>query len=366
MRQTTMIDRRLPHVARGRRGVTLTEVLIAMFVLAIGMMGILALFPLGAAQMAQAVKDERTAQLAAICEGHMRIFWRNACIKGDGSLVDDTTLFTYNPPNILGDPALMALDNPNVPLGTPPATFVSTDPTYLSNSKASKMSSPLFIDPIGFATQAVQDRQWVGGQLLQGILPRRSLQTITSLPSAQQQTAASIRLCALMDDLTFNSQGIATPVTRAGRYNAAFLLQRAKNNVRHEVNVKIIVYQGRPPADTPGAETYLGQTFVQPSSDNFIVASAGVPPLRKGTWILLMNREFTNPVPGSFNADAFADFYRVVGFEASGGFATISVSPPLREHSRGALGYPAQAVVLDNVAEVFDRGTISPFEAPAP
>ena len=33
-----------------------------MFILAIGLMGVLALFPMGVLQMAQAVKDERTAQ----------------------------------------------------------------------------------------------------------------------------------------------------------------------------------------------------------------------------------------------------------------------------------------------------------------
>ncbi len=54
---------------RSRQGLSLAEVLIALLILALGMMGILALFPLGAKQMADAIKDERTAQLAEMGEG---------------------------------------------------------------------------------------------------------------------------------------------------------------------------------------------------------------------------------------------------------------------------------------------------------
>src|SRR5476649_2280317 len=89
---------------KSRRGVTLTEVLIAMFVLAIGMMGVLALFPLGAAQMANAVKDERALQMAQIVEGHARIFWRNAY---PNSSITDTT----SPYGFYAEPGLQALDN---------------------------------------------------------------------------------------------------------------------------------------------------------------------------------------------------------------------------------------------------------------
>ena len=53
-------DRRSPV----RRGVTLTEVLVAMFVMAIGMISLLTLFPLGAMQVGQALRDDRATQLA--------------------------------------------------------------------------------------------------------------------------------------------------------------------------------------------------------------------------------------------------------------------------------------------------------------
>ena len=57
-----------------RNAVTLTEVLIAIFVLSIGLMALLSLFPLGAAQMAQALKDQRTAEASLSPES----IWRHS------------------------------------------------------------------------------------------------------------------------------------------------------------------------------------------------------------------------------------------------------------------------------------------------
>ena len=51
-----------------RPAVTLMEVLIAMFIMAIGMMALLALFPVGAVSMAQALKDDRCAYASVMAE----------------------------------------------------------------------------------------------------------------------------------------------------------------------------------------------------------------------------------------------------------------------------------------------------------
>jgi Tfp pilus assembly protein PilV len=56
---------------RGRRpdsGVTLVEVLVAILVQGVGLLALLTLFPLGVLEMAQAVKDDRTAAVAANAE----------------------------------------------------------------------------------------------------------------------------------------------------------------------------------------------------------------------------------------------------------------------------------------------------------
>jgi hypothetical protein len=45
-------------------GTTLVEVLLAIFVMGIGLLALLTLFPLGAQEMAQVIKDDRTAAIA--------------------------------------------------------------------------------------------------------------------------------------------------------------------------------------------------------------------------------------------------------------------------------------------------------------
>ena len=48
-----------------RTGITLLEVLAAIFVVGIGLLALLTLFPLGALEMAQAIKDDRAGKAAA-------------------------------------------------------------------------------------------------------------------------------------------------------------------------------------------------------------------------------------------------------------------------------------------------------------
>lgn len=48
----------------GQAGITLVEVLVAIFVTGVGLLALLTLFPLAALEMAQAIKDDRTAAAA--------------------------------------------------------------------------------------------------------------------------------------------------------------------------------------------------------------------------------------------------------------------------------------------------------------
>ena len=52
-----------PHPARP--GITLVEVLAAIFIMGVGLLALLTLFPLGALSMARAVRDDRAAAIAA-------------------------------------------------------------------------------------------------------------------------------------------------------------------------------------------------------------------------------------------------------------------------------------------------------------
>src|SRR4029079_1052426 len=54
------------HTRTGvRRGITLLEVLTAIFIMGVGLLAILTLCPLGALSMARAVRDDRAATIAA-------------------------------------------------------------------------------------------------------------------------------------------------------------------------------------------------------------------------------------------------------------------------------------------------------------
>src|SRR5258707_7714864 len=55
----------VPTMKSLRKGVTLIEALMAIFVTAIGLLSLLVLFPVGAFRMAQAITDDRSAHAAA-------------------------------------------------------------------------------------------------------------------------------------------------------------------------------------------------------------------------------------------------------------------------------------------------------------
>src|SRR5262245_31492828 len=127
-----------------RPGATLIEVLVAIFVMSIGLMALLALFPLGALRMAQAIKDDRAANTAAT----------GSSLAQARDLRNDITVggFAADP----SWPWLDAYADPNPP-GTPPAQRV-----YVADPDGP--SYPVFVDPIGFfMAVSYYDRWWVGG-----------------------------------------------------------------------------------------------------------------------------------------------------------------------------------------------------------
>lgn len=348
-----------------RRAVTLTEVLIAMFVMAIGMLGLLALFPLGAMHMAQAVKDERTAQLADICEGHARILWRNAYLNTNGSLNPDATVYA-------SAAELAAMDNPNAGFPAGAAHPFPNPPLAPVPPSSSAPSYPVYIDPLGFSNRGATDpsRWWVGGESagFPRVLPRRSVQaTLNANPAVQRR--AQIKLCTLLDDMSYTNQGLAADasqpqVNRGSKYTAAFLLQRPKNNVRHEVNLTIVTYQNRPLADSTLPEigmSAFSNVFPGSTSVSFSRAGLGtVAPVKKGGWILLTGVA-SNTTGSNQN---YADFYRVTGIaDGVNNTWALEVTPPIRQRTAGAF-YFTSVCILDGVVEVFDRGTLTPYEAP--
>ena len=352
-----------------------------MFVLAIGMMGVLALFPLGAAQMANAVKDERCLQTAQMVEGFARIFWRNAYPS------ESTPDFLPPPPAVPNswafqvEPTLQAFYNPDPTISEVPGNPGMLLTQSLIDPGSTDASFPIFIDPIGRAFQpTLATQQWVGGVVsgpvgTQQGLPRRTIAAITNAGGAAAQNTARIRLFSLIDDLSFDMNGnTAAPMSRAGRYNAAFVLQRPINGggTNHtRANLTVVVYQNRPVSDTPATETLLALGQQLTPGDTFVsFPKSGIPSLRKGSWILIHSQTQSSPNNVLHPIYSYANFYRIVSVQDNGANFFLEVSPPLKDNRPPnlppnqafwnvggvpTLTYNANIFALDGVAEVFDR-----------
>src|SRR5205085_9154401 len=99
-----------------RPGVTLMEVLIATGILAVGMLAIMALFPIGAVSMARAINQNRAADHAANSDAMFRYYWKKAWLDANGNIRQ------------LRRPAT----DPMPPLGSPYGTYATEQEPLIS------------------------------------------------------------------------------------------------------------------------------------------------------------------------------------------------------------------------------------------
>ena len=150
------------RIVRRRPGVTLTEVLVAIFIMALGLMALLTLFPLGALNMAQAIKDDRTANSAANSAANARAAWK-LLVESNGNTID---------PNLRA--AMMNGGSALVP-GPLPDRNGNPSPSY-----------PLYLDPVGYYnlypnTPPGTWQTWLAG--VSGSIPRRPLPIVPAPPN---------------------------------------------------------------------------------------------------------------------------------------------------------------------------------------
>src|SRR5580692_2061686 len=107
-----------------RAGITLIEVLVAIFIMGIGLLALLTLFPLGALSMAQAIRDDRINQAAL-----------NAQAIAETADVRHDTLI-YNPTT-------------GTDLFTNPATVGNAVPSLATVGTYDGPSYPVLADPFG-------------------------------------------------------------------------------------------------------------------------------------------------------------------------------------------------------------------------
>jgi hypothetical protein len=324
-----------------RRGATLVEVLVAIFLMGIGMLALLTLFPIGVLRMEQSLRDDRHT-LASI----------NATA-------------TANIQNVRSDPKLQA---------NATKTLFEIGPNGWANPSQHGPSFPVFMDPIGY----------------QNALPGASQDFVASdttlkssvyrIPTSFTPSKTSIlQWFAINDEILFETDDVpsATPPTAAAlpklnsasqldrntRVSWAYMLQRPASGDASLVNLSVVVYSDRPTSFsrqyTPAENLYQARFFPSTSKVELTYgATSVVPTLRSGDWILDCSVEqATDPVTGPYSIP-HATFYRVVSAtELSATQTVVEVQTPIRGFNRSLPEpYSGQVAVLEGVAEVFEKG----------
>jgi hypothetical protein len=373
-----------------RPAATLMEVLVAIFVTAIGLLALLALFPLGALSMAQAIKDGRTAHATANAE-------RNA-----------VTLNVRQDPQLLTNSQLVLTPGTAIPAVFANPNFGTQNPSWLPPADPDGPSYPVFVDPIGWQAFSVLPNwaRLVGGT--PGI-PRRNLDfierfTVPPLPPGSPisafRTRHTLNRFTLGDDIAFLQPDPANPqndafiglpcppptptgggvVTREGRYSWAYLLKRPRT-ADASVDLTVVVYSQRP-IQLGGSLVPQGET-VYTTPPNFLPANrAGSvvvtltwgpgqekPAIRRNGWILDASREIrTLTLPNGSTTlfgTAHGVFYRVLDVVEPGQVGVNSIDVEIQGVLRhdimpvntGSFQCIPQIVVMENVVEVFEKGT---------
>lgn len=338
------------HATR-RPGLSVLEVMTALFVAALGMLALLSLFPLGAVQMGQALRDARAAETVAQADTHMRLWWQKYVVENATPA---------------GEGGYEALDNPRS------ATWDNSHPiNALLPDTATTPSYPVVLDPIGWqAYPGTRQVRVSGGTAFPvavppaaqyGPLPRRSLNWILT---SGQPAAFSFRVATMMDDITFGENAapdVASTqggqVDRQGRYNWLAVIQRPVNSSRNVADLKIAVFDGRPPGIAPAdGELMFAPTGTELSPTQFVVAGTLPDTIRQGSWILdgtLNNAGVRN-----------AFWYRIQGIDRDNlpGSTLVEVQTPLiiRPGAASAVDTNTRFYAFKGLLEVFNRPQLAP------
>jgi pilin/secretion family protein with methylation motif len=374
-----------------RSGVTLVEVLVAIFVMGIGLIALLTLFPIGMLRMARAIHDESSAQSAQNAHANAIVY----------NLSQDIDVNTDPNGNFNGGRPYDVFDNPapRSPLNNSANFLLKADPNF--------ESYPIFVDPIGYYNVTGQAQNWVGGvppttnRLPQtanshhGGLRRRGTTFVRldingnplSVPNRNLQIYQSF---TLWDDLVFDGvtnpgapQSVAGTIMRDPRFSWGYTMQRPLSSDKSVVNCSIVIFDKRSLSisgnGTLAENVYANNTYFNPGNQSITIdytnPNVVPPPVRPGDWI--MDVTPYNPTPTSGAAHAY--WYRVVATEelidGANKYVRFEVQQPIRgvtaskitfpittiaTSPSGAitLGYRGTSVIMDGVAEVFDKGPI--------
>jgi len=300
-----------------RPGLTLVEVLTALFIMGLGTIAILTLFPLGAMQMGQAIRDSRSTESAYNADSYMRSYWKTNVVEAP------------TPPGIT-EQFYSALFDPDGAGPLPTAT--GTQPSY-----------PVAVDPMGHVARIGNPQNWVGD--VQTNLPRRNLNAVTTAPNPAKY---ALRLCSLMDTQGF-TEGVPND-DRELRYNWLWILQMPNVSEPTIVNETAVIFDRRAHFHTTlGAEDVLQASNTTPGTTSVTFDSFNQETtIRPGTWICDVTISPTLPVARPLVRHA--NFYRVTAVSDR----TVELQTPIKTPSDGNTNaYTATFVVWRGVSGVY-------------
>jgi hypothetical protein len=303
---------------RQRRALTLVEVLIAIFVMGVGMLAILVLFPVGALNMARAVRDDRAAHASANASA-VAIMW---------DLRHDATV---------------AASLNQTPAGCLPP--IPDGPGY-----------PIFVDPYYAAL----------GQTTLGNIPGVFSGTSTPTPGLNRCSVSfgtanrANRWFTLLDDIGFDTNALPLNglIDRPGNFTWAYMARRPRFGDQSVVDLTTVVYYGRSTQVATGEGNYpvavpctTGDTSVSIDCGTASI-NPNKPTIRSGGWILDTTYNVVTSGSGA-NAQQYGTvngwFYRVLSTkDVASGVVAFELQQPLRAPVRSL-------VVMENVIEVFEK-----------
>jgi hypothetical protein len=329
-----------------RPGLTLTEVLVTLGILAFGVLALLTLFPLSASQMAIAAREDRSAQAAAAADGFIRAYWKS-------DIVDRARAGLP-----IAEPFFSALDDPDGPTPVLPPGRVNVSP-----ANPDEVSYPVVIDPMGYwARGGLANQTWLGDMSpgLGTYVPRRNLQLTSG------NLTYAFRVCSLMDGLGYDDDG--HPRTdRELRYNYLWVIQRSLNANQYSAGLTVVVFDNRPNLYAPaGAEGVFSTTAsgVVPNTNSVTLLdnAAGPPDVKPGNWIMDATVD-PSGVAGGGTRIRQANFYQVVSVSPGlmgANTTTLELQAPLKQSTDPRVGsYTGTFVVLRGVSGVYVKPPLS-------
>ncbi len=320
-----------------RPGITLLEVLTAIFIMGIGMLALLTLFPLGALSMARAIRDDRAAAMTA----------NAAAIAAALNLRKDAAVdaaFDRDPKHLEPPPA--------------PAGSLRINSPY----DPEQPSAPVLIDP---------QYALLPGQLNLGEFPPGawapwatpgSPGIVRVAPSVANNTQLANYWFTLQDEIEFDTfgspfRGGSLNVNRPGTYSWAALVRRPRQGTRELPEMTVIVYSQRATDVFDPEPTFFDPTGMWKAGtarNQILVPLAAQPSIRKGTWLLDVSYVPPNPLPSAGTPTTGntinGHLYRTENVTETPGGLVVELDREIKANI-------STLVVLKNAIAVLERGT---------